>query len=150
MTTTTFRRDVTGNLFMLARDFMNENPTLLLKAYKRRPLGFTGDLPCVYVGSHNETIQHQAGLRIRTMEPQLVLVCNPTGSEEEIADEVDTLVDSFLDYITLHPHAISSNTVTGVTNIRDVELEVDDVVYPAAVLTLGETIAREGRSRSGP
>lgn len=150
MTTTTFRQDVTNHLVNLATDFQSENPTLLLRVYARRPQGFTGDLPAVYVGSHNETIQHSAGLRVRVMEPQLVLVGNPSGAPEEIADEMDTLVDNFLDYITLHPHAVSSNTVTSVTGIRDVELELDDVVYPAAVLTLGETIAREGRSRTGP
>jgi hypothetical protein len=150
MPTTTFRRDVTVNLVALANDFKNDNPTLLLRVYHRRPLGFTGDLPAIYVGSHNETIRHSAGLRIRTMEPQLVIVGNPTGEPDEIADEMDTLVDSFLDYVTTHPHAISSNTVTGVTTIRDVELEIDEVTYPAAVLTLGETIAQEGRSRTGP
>lgn len=150
MTTTTFRRDATNNLAALAADFMNENPTELLRVYKRRPTGFTPDLPAMFVGSKNEAIIHSAGLRQRTMEPQLVLVGNPTGAPDEIADEVDTLVDKFLDYVTLHPHAISSNTVTSVTQIRDVELEVDDVVYPAVVLTLGETIALEGRSRSGP
>jgi len=150
MTTTTFRRDVTNHLVDLATDFQTENPTLLLRVYPRRPQGFTGDLPAVYVGSHNEAITHGQGLRVRVMEPQLVLVGNPAGAPEEIADEMDTLVDTFLDYITLHPHAVSSNTVTSVTQIRDVELELDDVVYPAAVLTLGETIAREGRSRSGP
>lgn len=150
MTTTTFRRDVTDRLAALAEDFRNENPTLLLRVYKRRPTGFTPDLPAMYIGSRNEAIRHTGGLRIRTMEPQLVLVGNPTGAPDEIADEVDTLVDYFLDYVTVHPHAISSNTVTQVTTIRDVELEVDDVIYPAAVLTLGETIAQEGRSRSGP
>ena len=149
MPTTTFRRDVTNNLVALAEDFQNANPTLLLRVHSRKPQGFTGDLPAVYVGSHNEAIRHDAGLRIRTMEPQLVLVGNPSGAPEEIADEMDTLVDEFLDYVTLHPHAISSNTVTSVTQIRDVELELDDVIYPAAVLTLGETIAREGRSRTG-
>jgi hypothetical protein len=149
MATTTFRRDVTERLAALAEDFKNAPPTLLLRVYKRRPTGFTPDLPAVYVGSKNETITHTSGLRQRTMEPQLVLVGNPTGAPDEIADEVDTLVDYFLDYITVHPHAISSNTVTQVTTIRDVELEVDDVVYPAAVLTLGDTIALEGRSRSG-
>jgi hypothetical protein len=149
MATTTFRRDVTERLAALAEDFKNANPTLLLRVYKRRPTGFTPDLPAVYVGSKNETITHTSGLRQRTMEPQLVLVGNPTGAPDEIADEVDTLVDYFLDYITVHPHAISSNTVTQVTTIRDVELEVDDVVYPAAELTLGDTIALEGRSRSG-
>jgi hypothetical protein len=149
MATTTFRRDVTTRLVALAEDFKNANPTLLLRVYHRRPTGFTPDLPAMYVGSKNEAIVHTSGLRQRTMEPQLVLVGNPTGAPDEIADEVDTLVDYFLDYITVHPHAISSNTVTQVTTIRDVELEVDDVVYPAAVLTLGDTIALEGRSRSG-
>src|SRR5687767_5753174 len=129
MATTTFRRDSTNNLAALAEDFKNANPTLLLRVYKRRPTGFTPDLPAMYVGSKNENIRHTGGLRIRTMEPQLVLVGNPTGAPEEIADEVDTLVDYFLDYVTEHPHAISSNTVTSVTNIRDVELEVDDVIY---------------------
>lgn len=150
MATTTFRRDVTAKLVQLATDFKNENPTLLLRIYHRRPTGFTPDLPAMYIGSRNESIRHTSGLRQRTMEPQLVLVGNPTGSPDEIADEVDTLVDYFLDYVTVHPHAISSNTVTQVTTIRDVELEVDDVVYPSVVLTLGETIALEGRSRSGP
>src|ERR1041385_6426197 len=150
MTTTTFRQDVTTGYVSLATDFMNTYPTLLLRVYPRRKQGFTGDLPAVYVGSKNEAIEHSAGLRVRTMEPQLVLVGNPAGAPEEIADEMDTLVDTFLDYLTTHPHAISSNTVTSVTGIRDVELELDDVVYPAAVLTLGETIAREGRSRTGP
>lgn len=150
MPTTTFRRDVTQYLVALAEDFKNANPTLLLRVHHRRPTGFTGDLPAIYVGSRNETIQHSAGLRTRVMEPQLVIVGNPTGTPDEIADEIDTLVDEFLDYVTVHPHAISSNTVTQVTTIRDVELELDEVVYPAAVLTLGETIAMEGRSRNGP
>jgi hypothetical protein len=149
VSTTTFRRDVTTQLVAMGNDFKDANPTLLLRVFSRRPGGFTGDLPAVYVGSHNENIRHDSGLRIRTMEPQLVLVGHPTGTPDEVADEMDTLVDSFLDYITLHPHAISSNTVTSVTQIRDVELELDATVYPAAVFTLGETIAREGRSRNG-
>lgn len=156
MATTTFRQDATNNLAAMAQDFADSQThpvtgqALLLRVYKRRPTGFTPDLPAMYVGSKNENITHRSGLRQRTMEPQLVLVCNPTGQPDEIADEVDTLTDYFLDYVTLHPHAISSNTVTSVTNLRDVELEVDDVIYPAVVFTLGETIALEGRSRSGP
>lgn len=146
MPNTTFRRDVTNRLVDLGNDFKSANPTLVYRVYPRRPPGFTGDLPAIYVGTHNENIRHTAGLRIRTMEPQLVLVGKPTGSETEISDEMDTLVDEFLDYLTAHPHAISSNTVTSPTSVRDVELELDDVIYPAAVITLGETIAQEGRS----
>lgn len=149
MPVTTFRKDVRVKLVTLAEEFKDANPTLLLRVYHRRPLGFTGDLPALFVGSRNETIRHSAGLRQRTMEPQLVLVGTPTGTEEEIADEMDVLLDTFLDYITTHPHAISSNTVTSATQIRDIELEIDNVVYPTVVITLGETVALEGRSRTG-
>lgn len=149
MPTTTFRRDVTDRLVALIEDFKSANPTLILRSYHRRPGGFTGDLPAIYIGSRNETVTHSVGLRTRTMEPQLVIVGHPTGTPEEIADEMDTVIDTFLDYVTTHPHAISSNTLTAVTTIRDVELDLDDVVYPAAVLTLGDTIAQEGRSRTG-
>lgn len=146
MPNTTFRQDVTTRLVALSQDFIAANPTLVYRVYARRPGGFTGDLPCIYVGAHNENIRHTSGLRQRTMEPQLVLVGKPTGSEDEIADEMDTLVDEFLDYLTAHPHAISSNTVMSPSNVRDTELVLDDVTYPAAVITLGETIALEGRS----
>ena len=47
MPTTTFRRDVTERLAALAEDFRTENPTLLLRVYKRRPTGFTPDLPAM-------------------------------------------------------------------------------------------------------
>lgn len=142
--TTTFRADTTNNLVAMATDFQTSYPTLLLRVYPRRPKGFTGDLPAVYVGSHNETLVPSVGRWQRTMEPQLVLVGNPSGSEAEIADEMDTLVDTFLDWCNTRPHAISSNTVAWPAQVRDVELEIDDVVYPAAVVTF-TALAAEGR-----
>ena len=142
--TTTFRQDTTNNLVALAEDFKAANPTLLLRVYPRRPRGFTGDLPAVYVGSHNETLLPTPGRWMRTMEPQLVLVGNPSGSEDEVADEMDTLVDTFLDYCNARPHAISSNTVAWPAQVRDVELEIDDVVYPAAAVTF-TALSAEGR-----
>lgn len=141
---TTFRKDTTTGLVALAEAFKAQYPLLLLKVYPRRPTGFTGDLPCAYVGSKNEDLAPTVGRWSRSMEPQLVLVCNPTGSEAEKADEIDTLTDTFLDYANERPHAISSNTVTWPKNARDVELQVDDVVYPAVVITF-TNLAAEGR-----
>lgn len=149
MTTTTVRRDLRAGLVNAGADFKNQNPTLLLRVYERRPTGFTPDLPALYVGSLNETIIHTAGIRPRTFDAQAVLVGNPTGSPDEIADEVDTLVDYFLDYLTTHPRAAGSNYVLQPTSVRDVELEVDDVVYPSAVVGI-QLLASEGRSRNGP
>ncbi len=142
--TTSFRRDVTNNLVAMATDFQNAYPLLLLRVHARRPKGFTGDLPAVYVGSHNETLAPTVGRWSRQMEPQLVLVGNSTGAPEEIADEMDTLVDTFLDWANARPHAISSNTVAWPATVRDVELEIDDVVYPAAVVTF-TALSAEGR-----
>lgn len=148
MPTTTARRDIRAGLLLLGEDFKSANPTLLYRTYSRRPRGFTGDLPALYVGALNETVTHSSGLRGRTFDPQIGLVCHPTGSDAEVADEVDTLVDAFMDYVTLHPRAAGSNTLVEITSVRDVELEMDEVVYPTGLVTLSYLVA-EGRSRAG-
>ena len=131
----------------LGQAFIAANPTLAIRVYPRRPGGFTGDLPCMYVGNHNESILVDSGIWQRTMELQMVLVGHPTGTPDEVADEMDTLIDAFLSYATANPHALGTNTVMGSRiTVRDVELELDNVVYPAAVVTLGESISAGGRS----
>lgn len=149
MPTTTARRDLRTGLFALGTDFMSANPTLMQRAYKRRPPGFsTGNLPALYIGALNEQVRHDSGLRDRDFEAQIGLVFTPLGSEAEVADDVDTTVDYFLDYVTTHPRAAGSNTVLQVTSVRDVELDMDDVVYPTALVTLAYLV-QEGRSRTG-
>ena len=148
MPQTTFRRDVREGLFSAGEDFRSINPTILLKTVHRRPTGFTGDLPQMYIGSLNETDVHDAGTRSRDIEAQTVIVGNPTGSEEEISDEIDTIVDYWIEYLTLHPRAAGSNYLIEPRTVRDVELEVDNVPYPAAVVTV-LCRALEGRSRTG-
>ena len=147
MSTSTFRRDGTAGLVALGQAFIAANPTLAVRVYSRRPGGFTGDLPCLYVGTHNEAIVVDSGIWTRTMEPQMVLVGHPTGTPDEVADEMDTLIDAFLSYCTDNPHALGANTVMGSRiTVRDVELQLDDVTYPAAVVSLGESISAGGRS----
>lgn len=149
MPASTFRRDVTAGLYALAEEFRLANPTLVQRVYPRRPGGFTGNLPAIYVGARNENVLHDSGLRQRTMEPQLVIVVGATGTPEEIQSEIDELVDEFLDYATARPHAVSSNTVTSGREpwtLRDTELAMDDTIYPAVVITLTGTVSLEGRS----
>jgi hypothetical protein len=146
--TTTARRDIRSGLVALGEDFKSANPTLLQRVYPRRPRGFTGDLPALYVGSLNEQVRHDSGLRQRTFLPQIGLVCHPTGSDTEVADEVDTLVDYFMDYVTTHPRAAGSNSLVEITEVRDVELEMDEVVYPTGLVVLNYLVL-EGRSRAG-
>lgn len=148
MPTTSVRRDIRSGLFNAGEEFRAINPTIFLKNYHRRPTGFTGDLPSMYVGSINETLRHDAGTRGRDLEPQTVIVGNPTGSPEEISDEMDTAVDYWLDFLTTHPRAAGSNYLIEPRTVRDVELEIDNVVYPAAVVQL-HCVALEGRSRTG-
>ncbi len=148
MPTTTARRDITTGLVNLGEDFKSANPTLLQRVYPRRPGGFAGDLPALYIGAKNEALRHDSGTRMRVLEPQLVLVGNPLGSLNEMTDEMDTLVDTFIDYLTLHPHAGGSNSNIEPVGVRDVELEMDDVVYPTAVIDCRFEVL-EGRSRAG-
>lgn len=147
MATSTFRRDTTSGLMALGQAFIAANPTLAIRVYPRRPGGFTGDLPCMYVGTRNESILVDSGIWTRTMEPQMVLVGHPTGTPDEVADEMDVLTDAFLSYCTANPHALGANTVMGSRiGVRDFEIEIDNVVYPAVVVTLGDSISAGGRS----
>jgi hypothetical protein len=148
MPTTTFRRDARGGLVNAGEEFKSINPTLLQRNYPRRPIGFTGDLPAMYVGSLNETDVHDSGTRSRDIEAQTVLVFKPTGSEDEISDEQDTLVDYWVDFLTTHPRAAGSNYLIEPRTVRDIELEIDEVPYPASVVTV-LCRALEGRSRTG-
>jgi len=141
---TTFRSDVRGQLLALGLAFATANPTLLKRFYPVRPGAFN-DLPCGYVGPMPETITHSAGIRRRTMSPQIVLVNYLREPASETSDAMDDLVDAFLDYVTARPHVISDNTVTSVTSIEPIELDAEVTFYPAVILTLGETIIQEGR-----
>lgn len=149
MATTTVRRDLRNGLYNAGEEFRSINPTLLLKNYHRRPTGFTPDLPAMFINSLNETIEHSAGIRGRTFEAQTILVFNSTGSPEEIADEADTVVDYWVDFLTTHPRAAGSNVLLEPTSVRDLELDTDEVPYPAAVVGV-RLRAAEGRSRTGP
>lgn len=148
MPTTTVRQDLRSGLYAAGVAFKAANPTLLLRTYHRRPPGFTGDLPALYIGSLNELIEHDAGTRGRTFDAQVVLVCKPTGSGEEVADEIDTLTDTFLDYLTLNPRAAGAGYLIEPTATRDIEIELDDTVYPSVVISV-RCRALEGRSRTG-
>lgn len=148
MPQSTFRRDVRTGLVAAGDAFKAANPTLLQRAYPRRPPGFTGDLPAMYVGSLNETLAHDSGTRSRDITAQTVLVCQPTGSDDEKADELDTLVDYWVEYLTLNPRAAGTGYLVEPRTVRDIEVTIDEVTYPAAIV---EVFCRalEGRSRTG-
>lgn len=141
---TSFRSDVRGGLYTLLTGFQTANPTLIEHTYRRRPGSFP-DKRTGYVGSMNESIRHDSGIRQRTMVPTVVLVLKLSEPSSETADAMDDLVDAFLDYCSARPHAISDNTVTAPTSVEDVELEAEGAFYPAVVVSFGDTVIQEGR-----
>lgn len=141
---TTFRADTRDGLYGLLTGFRTANPTLLINVHRRRPGSFT-DEATGYVGSMNETIRHDAGIRARSLAPTIVLVLRQSEPASETADDMDTLVDAFLDYCTARPHAISDGTVTAPTSVEDVELDAEGTFYPAVIVTFGDTLIQEGR-----
>jgi hypothetical protein len=142
--TTTFRSDVRGGLYALLTGFQTANPTLLHHVYRRRPGSFP-DKFSGYVGSMPEAVAHDSGTRRRTMAPTVVLVGRMTEPASEMADDLDDLVDLFLDYCTANPRAAGNDTVVAVTAIEDVELDVEGTFRPAVVFTFGDTLIQEGR-----
>lgn len=141
---TTFRAATRTGLYGLLTGFQTANPTLLIHTYRRRPGSFT-DESTGYVGSMNESIRHDAGIRARSLAPTIVLVLRQSEPSSETADEMDTLVDAFLDYCSARPHAINNDSVTAPTSVEDVELDAEGTFYPAVIVTFGDTLIQEGR-----
>jgi hypothetical protein len=144
---TTFRADVRAGAYALLEafvaDYATANPALApIRAYRTRP-GQFGDRPLAYVGALDEDINHTGTtLYQRTLSPEFVFVWAPDA--DGLADIRDDLIDDFIGYAMARPHAVSNQTVTSPTRVRDVELELDGAFYPASIVTNGDTLALEG------
>lgn len=142
---TTFRVDFRSGLHTLLDNFRTANPTLLLHTYRARP----GSLhpPAAYVGPILEPrIDLTVGPTTRLIRAQVALV-QGLYDNAETADRLDVLVDTFIQYVADHPHAINNRSVLVPTQAEDVELEMRGVdnkpslFYAATLLTLESDFA---------
>jgi hypothetical protein len=139
------RTDFVTGLVSVLNTYKTANPTLLRGVYTARPEGSAFEKPCAYVGSRDESVTHDSGLRTRTFGGLTVWILDTFPVNEQTADRMDILVDGLQDAFTAAPHAGSGNTVISVTSVNDTEVTMGEAIYRAAVLTFASGVAQEGR-----
>lgn len=145
MPSSTFRADAVAGLLTVLNAYRTTNPTLLRGVYSARPDGTAFEKPCAYVGTRNETVGHDSGIRTRTLSGLTVVVLDTFAVNAQTLDRMDVLVDGILDAFTAAPHALGGNSVTSVTSITDSEVQMGEAIYRAAIFTFGTSVAQEGR-----
>jgi len=140
-----FRAQAVAGLMTTLNAYRTSNPTLLRGVYSARPAGPAFEKPCVYIGSRDETIRHDSGIRTRTLAGLTIVVLDTFPDNVQTTDRMDILIDGLVDKITDTPHALGANTVTSVTSVVDSEVTMGEAIYRAAILTLASSVAQEGR-----
>ena len=112
--TTTFRADLVAGMTTMMQAFIAANPTVIRRHFRVRPMSQTTDLPCSYLDLRPETVTHDSGLRIRTMNPSVVVVFGLTENAETI-DAMDAAVDLLMDHLTSYPHIIAGSWWSSLT-----------------------------------
>ena len=137
-----FRADVRDQLYALLGTF-NTAQAGLVQVYAARPPDFTST-PAAYVGGIREPrILHDAGVRQRDVECDLVLV-DVLSDNAETSNRLDDLTDALIDLLTLNYGQIAANTVQAPTRVDATELDVGGVPYAAIVITVTSQI-QQGR-----
>ena len=142
---TTFRVDVADGLMSILSDFQAAHGDLLRTFFRARPTSMVNDQPYAYINNRKEVIRHTQGTRIRTMNPEIVVVSSlvdPTTT----ADEFDALVDLLVDHFTNYPHVTTNTIWDDMTVVDDLEELPDGSYRYAARFQFGDISIQEGRS----
>jgi len=141
----TARTDFVTGLVSVLNTYKTANPTLLRGVYTARPEGSAFEKPCAYIGSRDESVIHDSGLRTRTFVGLTVWVLDTFPVDQQTLDRMDIVVDGLQDAFTAAPHAGGGNTVIAVTSVADTEVTMGDAIYRAAVFTFASGVVSEGR-----
>ena len=143
--TTTFRTDVADGLMTILGAFQAAHGDLLRTYFRARPTSMVNDQPYAYINNRKEVIRHTQGTRIRTMNPEIIVVSSlvdPTTTASEFDELVDLLVDHFTDY----PHVTTGTVWDDMTVVDDLEELPDGSYRYSARFQFSDISIMEGRA----
>lgn len=111
------------------------SPSLLVHVYDHRPPNFR--TPCAFVENviGQPTIAHDAATRRMEMVAEVHIV-NKYVSNDQAADEQDTLVDLIVDAFTAAPRAASSASLIEPVSVTGHEESDGEAFYPCSVVNV--------------
>ena len=119
------------------------NPTAVLQTYAVRPAS-VGSLPCAWVDDTRLDLRHDSGTRQWSGEVDVWIV-DAGMDNAESQDRLDTLAALVIDRFSDTPHAFGANTVSEPMRIRSGTVDVNGIIHPATVVTVGRFVFQEGR-----
>jgi hypothetical protein len=141
--TTTFRVDVVSGMTAMITAFIAAHPTVIVRHFRSMPASTNTDLPCTWLDLRPEVIDHESGLRHRTMSPSIVAMFS-LGDNQETTDLQDAAVDLLVDHFTSYPHIVAA-TVWDAMTVSDERLPGDTSVSLVR-FTFDNISIAEGRS----
>ena len=144
MTATTFRTDTGTGIMAVLNGVVAANPTLLVRAYRSRPVNVTVDMPAAFIDSRPEAVHHDSGTRTRRMSHSVVLVWEWTENLEAMA-AIDALVDIMVDAFTASPQ-FSTGAIWSDFSVADEEYAIGSYLYPSVRFTFPDVTSMDGRT----
>jgi hypothetical protein len=123
--------------------FIAAHPTIILRHFRSLPPSLLTDVPFTYLDLRPERIDHESGLRHRTMNPSIVAIFD-LGDNGETTDLMDAAVDLLVDHFTSYPHIVVG-TVWDAMTVAD-EAVPNDTSMIAVRFTFGNISIGEGRT----
>ncbi len=121
------------------------NPTAVLQTYSSRPASM-GSLPCAWVDEARFELRHDTGTRQWSGEVDVWLVDAGGMDNEESTGRLDTLAALVVDRFSTTPHAFGANTVSEPIRVRSGSVDINGIIHPATIVTVGRFVFQEGIS----
>jgi hypothetical protein len=145
---TGFRQSLQAGIAAVVGAFAAANPTIIRSVRTVRPRSFTtAELPCFFIGSMDETIEHSVGIRTRTFGGLVCYWVDELTEQIESNDRANFAADVLADLFTANFHG--AGAPSGLQQIGTTETEFNEggVIYPALMFTFApNTAIAEGRN----
>mgnify|MGYP001572893655 FL=1 len=120
------------------------NPTAVLQTYSVRPAS-VGSTPCAWVDEARLDLRHDSGTRQWSGEVDVWLVDAGGMDSAESQDRLDALAALVIDRFSDTPHAFGANTVSEPMRVRSGAVDINGIIHPATIVTVGRFVFQEGR-----
>lgn len=105
------------------------NASIKLQVYRARPASVKA--PCAFVDRMAERIDYPSAVTWRQRYPRAeVIVLHGLFDSGEAADQRDTFVDGFMDWVTDRVHEAGTNTTISLVLVEDIPVYVPDWQAP--------------------
>ena len=138
----TNRADLQDAIQAMVSSFQTAHPGIVNQMWQARPAG-PGEFPLVYIGKIDETVTHDAGLRVTTFTGSIVYV-DTLAFAPETNDRSNVFLDYMRDLFSANAQVFSTGILEE-TGVTEAELPWGPSVETTGTALLWRFVIQEGR-----